>query len=145
MLLIKNLLLSLYNQIKLKHTNMTVAQVLKHDFSKGNLYLYDVNRNCIYHEDSYGYWYKQEYNDNGNIIYCEYSKGYWVKQEFDDNGNCIYYENSDGYWYKKDYDDNGNEIYFEDSNGYIIDNRPKGSCNDKVVEIDGKKYKLTEI
>jgi hypothetical protein len=40
---------------------------------------------------------------------------------------------------------NGNKIYFEDSNGYIIDNRPKGSCNDKVVEIEGKKYKLTEI
>ena len=124
MLLIKNLLLSLYNKIKLKHTNMTVAQVLKHDFSKGNLYLYDVNRNCIYHEDSYGYWYKQEYNDNGNIIYCEYSKGYWVKQEFDDNGNCIYYENSDC---------------------KIVDNRPKSSCNGKVVEIDGKKYKLSDV
>jgi DNA/RNA endonuclease YhcR with UshA esterase domain len=36
-------------------------------------------------------------------------------------------------------------IYFEDSNGYIIDNRPKSSCNGKVVEIEGKKYKLTEV
>ena len=75
MLLIKNLLLSLYNKIKLKHTNMTIAQVLKHDFSKGNLYLYDVNRNCIYHEDSYGYWYKQEYDSNNNQIYYENSNG----------------------------------------------------------------------
>ena len=145
MLLIKNLLLSLYNKIKLKHTNMTVAQVLKHDFSKGNLYLYDVNRNCIYHEDSYGYWYKQEYNDNGNIIYCEYSKGYWVKQEFDDNGNCIYYENSDGYWVKREFDSNCNEIYYENSDCKIVDNRPKSSCNGKVVEIDGKKYKLSDV
>jgi hypothetical protein len=32
-----------------------------------------------------------------------------------------------------------------DSNGYIIDNRPKSSCNGKVIEIEGKKYKLTEV
>ena len=103
----------------------TVAQVLKHDFkSKGSLFLYD---------------------DNGNEIYCEYSSGYWVKQEFDDNGNCIYHENSDKYWYKKDYDSNNNQIYFENSNGKIINNRPKSSCNGKVIEIEGKKYKLTEV
>jgi hypothetical protein len=60
------------------------------------------------------------------------------------NGNKIYYEDSDGYWYKKEYDSNGNKIYYEDSNGKIIDNRPKG-CEGKVVEIDGKKYKLTEV
>jgi hypothetical protein len=64
---------------------------------------------------------------------------------YDSNGNLIYYENSNGYWFKHEYDSNGNEIYFEDSNGYIIDNRPKSSCNGKVVEIEGKKYKLTEI
>jgi hypothetical protein len=33
----------------------------------------------------------------------------------------------------------------QNSNGYIIDNRPKASCDGKVVEINGKKYKLTEI
>ena len=43
------------------------------------------------------------------------------------------------------YDTNGNEIYYENSNGYIIDNRPKESCNGKVVEIDGKKYQLKEF
>ena len=103
---------------------MTVAQLLKHDFSKDNLYLY---------------------NSNGNEIYFENSKGYWYKYEFDSNGNKIYYENSDEYWFKRELDVNSNEIYFEDSDGYIIDNRPKGSCNGKVVEIEGKKYKLTEI
>ena len=35
----------------------------------------------------------------------------------------------------------GNLIYWENSYGEIIDNRPKG-CEGKVVEIDGKKYKL---
>jgi hypothetical protein len=26
-----------------------------------------------------------------------------------------------------------------------VDNRPKGSCDGKVVEIDGKKYQLKEV
>jgi hypothetical protein len=40
---------------------------------------------------------------------------------------------------------NGNIIYYENSDGHIIDNRPKGSCNGKVVEIEGKRYQLNEI
>jgi len=81
----------------------TVGQLLKHDFEKGSLSLYDSN------------------------------------------SNQIYFETSDGYWVKQEYDSNGKEIYYENSNGKIIDNRPKPSCKGKVVEIDGKKYKLTEI
>jgi hypothetical protein len=123
----------------------TIAQILKHDFSKGNLYLYNSNGNQIYCEDSYGYWYKQEYNDNGNLIYCDYSKGYWYKQEFDVNGNRIYYEDSTEYWCKQEFDDNGNCIYFENSMDYIVDNRPKASCDGKVVDIDGKRYQLKEV
>ncbi len=60
-------------------------------------------------------------------------------------GNKLYFEDSYGYWSKSEYDSNGNEIYYENSNGEGIDNRPKGNCNGKVVEIDGKKYKLTEL
>ena len=63
----------------------------------------------------------------------------------DKNGNQIYYENSDGFWVKLEYDSNGNEIYFENSNGKVIDNRPKPSCEGKIVEIDGKKYQLKEV
>ena len=81
---------------------------------------------------------------NGNKIYYETSFKYWYKREYDSNGNEIYFENSYGDWCKREYDSNGNEIYFENSNGYIKDSRPK-SCEGKVVEIDGKKYKLTEI
>jgi len=103
----------------------TVAQLLKHDLSKGVLSLYD---------------------SNGKLIYYEYSDGYWCKKEFDANGNLIYYEDSYGYWYKKEFDSNGNKIYYENSYGKIIDKRPKKeTCNGKVVEIDGKKYKLTEV
>jgi len=82
---------------------MTIAQLLKHDFNKGSLFLYDSNLNKIYYEDSTGYWDKIEYDSNGNII------------------------------------------YFEDSLGFINDNRPKPSCEGKVVEIDGKRYQLKEF
>ena len=81
---------------------------------------------------------------NGNQIYFESSTGFWYKNEYDSNGNIIYSEDSNGHWSKNKYDSNGNEIYFENSYGVIIDNRLKG-CEGKVVEIDGKKYKLTEF
>jgi hypothetical protein len=84
-------------------------------------------------------------DSNGNQIYYENSDGFWIKREFDSNGNQIYSENSNGYWCKREYDSKGNQIYSEDSDGTIKDNRPKSSCNGKVVEIDGKKYKLTEL
>ena len=64
---------------------------------------------------------------------------------YDSNGNERYWEDSTGYWHIKEYDYNNNRIYFETSNGYIEDNRPKPSCEGKVVEIDGKTYKLVEL
>ena len=63
----------------------------------------------------------------------------------DKNGNEIYYEDSNGYWCRREYDSNGKEIHFEDSDGLIIDNRPKQSCEGKVVEIEGVKYELKEL
>ena len=123
----------------------TVAQILKHDFSNGDLYLYDSNGKEIYYENSDGYWFKRDYDSNGNEIYFEDSDGYWIKRDYDSNGNETYCEDSYGYWIKYDYDDNGNQIYYENSDGKIIGNRPKGSCNGKVVEIDGKRYQLKEF
>ena len=35
-------------------------------------------------------------------------------------------------------------IYYEDSNGNVEDNRPK-TCEDKIIEIDGVKYKLIKL
>ena len=63
----------------------------------------------------------------------------------DKNGNEIYYENSLKYWVKREYDSSGNEIYYENSQGLILDNRPNQSCEGKIVEIDGKKYKLIKL
>ena len=104
----------------------------------------DKNGNVIYIEYSTGVWNKREYDCNGNQIYLENSYGYWHKIKYDSNGNVIYSEDSNGVWFKIEFDSNGNKIYLENSNGEIIDNRPKG-CEGKVVEIDGKKYKLTEL
>jgi len=82
---------------------------------------------------------------SGNIIYFEDSARFWCKKEFDSNNNPIYYEDYTGFWCKREYDSDGNQIYYENSNGTIDDKRPKATCSGKVVEIDGKKYKLTEI
>jgi len=40
---------------------------------------------------------------------------------------------------------NGNETYFEDSAGYKKGKPRSQSCAGKVIEVDGKKYKLTEL
>jgi len=80
---------------------------------------------------------------NGNNIYFEDSDGFWAKREYDSQGNQTYWENSDGYWAKREYNSQGNQIYYENSDGDIIDNRPK-PCENKVVEIDGVKYKLVK-
>ena len=121
----------------------TIAQLLNvKDFP---FTIKDRNGNEIYYEESNGYWYRREYDSNGNGIYYENYNGYWVKKEYDSNGNEIYLEDSNGYWSKSEYDSKGNEIYYENSSGEVIDNRPKPSCNGKVVEVDGKKYKLQEI
>jgi len=61
----------------------------------------------------------------------------------DKNGKQIYCEHSNGFWVKMEYNSESNLIYCEDSNGLIIDKRPK-SCENKVVEIDGIKYKLVK-
>jgi len=124
---------------------------------------YDENGNELYFESSNGYWYKRKYDEDGNEICYESSSYDNIKDsrpknscnntiveitKYDENGNNIYYNTSKGYWIKREYDENNNEIYYEDSDGRIVNHRPyksKNSCNNKVVEIEGKKYKLKEI
>ena len=101
----------------------TIAQQIKWDFkTNGKLTIKDKNGNRIYYENSFG----------------------WVKREYDSQGNEIYYENSNGYWEKREWDSQGNRIYFENSDGLIEDNRPK-SCEGKIVEFGGEKFKLVKV
>ena len=103
---------------------MTIAQQIKWDFkTNGRLEILDKN---------------------GRTIYNEGSNGVWTKREWNSQGKEIYYENSNGYWEKCEYNSQGNKIYYENSTGVIEDNRPK-SCEGKVVEIDGVKYKLIKL
>ena len=123
----------------------TIGQQIKWNFkTNGSLVIKDKNGKPIYFENSDGYWTKSEYDSRGNLIYYETSDGYWEKREYDSQGKGIYYETSDGYWVKREFDSQGNEIYYENSYGRIIDNRPK-PCENKIVEIDGVKYKLTKV
>ena len=63
----------------------------------------------------------------------------------DSNNNLTYYEDSEGFWWKYEYDTNGNKTYYENSNGEKRGTPRSQSCAGKIVEVDGKKYKLTEL
>jgi hypothetical protein len=82
---------------------------------------------------------------NGNQTYYEFSDGFWSRREYDANGNQTYDENSGGYWWKSEYDTNGNQTYYEFSDGYKKGTSRSQSCAGKVIEVDGKKYKLTAL
>jgi hypothetical protein len=144
---------------------MTIGQQIKWDFkTNGNLEIkdtrgyyiysensngwskleYDSQGNQTYWENSDGNWVKREYDSKDNQIYFENSIGFWAKHEYDSKNNQIYYETSNGFWVKYEYDSQGNQIYYENSKGKIVDNRPKPS-EDRVIEIDGIKYKLTKL
>jgi uncharacterized protein RhaS with RHS repeats len=83
-------------------------------------------------------------DDNGNLTYYERSNGLWFRREYDEKGNLTYFEDSNGFWTRREYDENGNETYYEDSYGYKGGTK-RSSCSGKVIEVDGKKYKLMEL
>ena len=82
---------------------------------------------------------------DGNVTYYENSTGYWWRSEYDANGNRTYYGDSNGFWSKREYDTNGRETYFEENSGYKKGTPRSQSCAGKVIEVDGKKYKLKEL
>ena len=104
----------------------------------------DENGNTTYFERSDGLWLRREYDKNGKQTYYEDSDGFWSRCEYDEKGNLTYCEDSDGFWERCEYDKKGKETYYENSDG---DKRgtKRGSCDGKVIEVDGKKYKLTEL
>ena len=81
---------------------------------------------------------------HGNETYYENSDGFWWRYEYDEKGNLTYSENSDGYWYRWVYDEDSNETYIEWSDGFKRGTK-RSSCDGKVIEVDGKKYKLMEL
>ena len=103
----------------------------------GNLYEYDSNGKEIHYKDFTGYESWREYDSNGNVIHHKNSTGYESWREYDATGKEIHFKDSAGYesWY----DVNGNKITKDQ-----FDELNKSSCAGKIVEVDGKKYKLIE-
>jgi len=85
----------------------------------------------------------KHYDEKGNMTYYERPGKYWMKQKFDSNNNVIEYDDSQGYWYKREYDENNNEISFEDAYGDVR-GKTSPSYDGKIIEIDGRIYKLVE-
>ena len=83
---------------------------------------------------------------NGYETYFEGNNGVWHRYERDAKGNETYFENSAGCWQRFEYDANGNVTYYEDSDGFK-EGTPKSSktCEGKVIELDGIKYKLKAL
>ena len=106
----------------------------------------DANGEVTYFEDSDDYWYKYERDANGYVTYYENSNDYWERCERDDNGYVTYYENSNDYWCRYECDANGYVTYYENSDGFK-QGTPKSAktCEGKVVEVDGIKYKLKAL
>ena len=104
----------------------------------------NADGNPTYFENSDGYWSRLEYDEDGNQTYYEDSNGYWTRREYDEKGKETYFENSDGFWCRCEYDEKGKLTYYETSDGYKAGTK-RSSCSGKVIEIDGKKYKLTEL
>ena len=98
---------------------------------------YDKNNNVTYYKNSTGYEFWREFDKNNNLIHYKNSNGYEYWREFDKNNNLIHYKNSSGieYWY----DSTGNQI----TKKQFELNQKKATCENKLVEIDGVKYKLT--
>ena len=83
---------------------------------------------------------------NGKPTYFEDKTGYCHRYERDAQGNATYHEDSFGYWIKREYDSNGNRTYYEDSDGTKQGTpRSDKTCDGKVVEFDGIKYKLKAL
>jgi len=104
----------------------------------------DENGNQTYYENSHSRWYRREYDKNGYETYHEFSDGLWSRYEYDEDGNQTYHEDSNGLWYRYEYDEDGKQTYFEANDGYKKGTK-RSSCDGKVIEIDGKKHKLTEL
>ena len=104
----------------------------------------DASGKETYFEGGDGYWIKREYDTNGNQTH-RVSEGFWCNSEYDDNGNETYYETSNDFWSKREYDAKGNQTYYENSEGGKRGTPKSQSCDGKVIEVDGKKYKLQEL
>ena len=84
-------------------------------------------------------WYRNDrrHREDGPAVECANGDKFWYRngQRHREDGPAIEYADGRKYWYIND-----KELTETEFNARTNDN-----CNGKVVEIDGKKYKLTEV
>ena len=100
----------------------------------------------------------REYDSHGKVIHSKHSNGFKSWREYDSHGDLTHYKHSNGdeRWYE--YDSHGKLIHFKSSNGDEIWYDSNGteitkkqfdklnqSCDGKIIEVDGKKYRLTLV
>ena len=82
------------------------------------------------------------YDKDGKQVYHETSYGCWWKREYDADGKEVYFETESGYWHKSEYE-NGKQVYCEDSTGYIDDRRELVDLTmEDIYKLVGKKVRI---
>jgi len=91
------------------------------------------------HDNGDKAWYLNDklHREGGPALECANGNKFWYKNDeyHREDGPAEEYANGYKEWYI-----NGEELTEEEFN-----NRNKSTCDGKVVEFEGKKYKLTEI
>jgi len=112
--------------------------------------------------DKHWYLYGKRHREDGPAIeYANGNKSWYINDELHrEDGPALEYTNGDKAWYlngKRHREDgpaieyaNGNKSWYINDEylteyGWRAKLQPQPSCDGKVVEIDGKKYKLTEV
>jgi YD repeat-containing protein len=98
------------------------------------------------------------YNENDRLVYTKLSNGIEIWYEYDENNNLIHHKNSKGYECWREYNEHGKMIHYNDSDGdeewfnaygdKITEeefDRIHAPCAGKVIEVEGKKYRLTAV
>ena len=94
----------------------------------------DCNKNIRWYND------KDQLHrlDGPAVEWADGSKSWWVDDKLHRlDGPAVEYADGDKSWYVND-----KKMTKKEFNEYI---KPKSSCEGKVVEVDGKKYKLVSI
>jgi len=79
-----------------------------------------------------------DYKEYTIKVYADSTKEWYLNGELHrEDGPAIEYANGYKSWYL-----NGKELTEEEFNNYL---QQRNSCDGKMVEIDGKKYRLEEV
>ena len=107
-------------------------------YLNGNLHREDGPAIEYANGDKYWYLNGQHHREDGPAIVSVDGDKFWYLngERHREDGPAIEYANGYKFWYL-----NGMELTFDEWRAKV---QPQPSCDGKVVEIDGKKYKLVE-